>query len=232
MVWRHHYIKLRKKVKKYKLSKIFDITDMFNSVLDFLHERDKLNIYNVSKKIRAFVLTSKFGPILYKFNNEFFFNNIKNEKVLSVYKDLFLEFSDKLTKNFLKPYCICISENNCIECDACKIFGYNSISIAFCGKQCCNYVPNNPRIHIAESHFISRRLCYIDFDEFMKHAENFVLTKKAEEALKLLKMKENNDRIKKKLQKFRTNSKTKIFNQRTYKKLQINRRIQQPNIYK
>ncbi|AYV81561.1 MAG: hypothetical protein Harvfovirus41_6 [Harvfovirus sp.] len=113
--------RITKKVKKYKLIKIFDISVIFDNVLDFLHEESKLAIYNVHKKMRAFVQRSRYGPIYFKLTPEFFFNNIQNQRILDTYKALWFIFSNKLTQNFLKCYCTCEKKDDCKNCHVCKI---------------------------------------------------------------------------------------------------------------
>ncbi|AYV81127.1 MAG: hypothetical protein Harvfovirus17_21 [Harvfovirus sp.] len=98
---------LRRKIKKYKLQKIFYYTDMFRSVLEFTDEDDRMNIYKVNRYFRKYIISSKFDPVYYKFNSDFFFDNLYNEKVLEVYEKYPLMFEKLLTVDFLKVFCCC-----------------------------------------------------------------------------------------------------------------------------
>ncbi|AYV84038.1 MAG: hypothetical protein Hyperionvirus16_13 [Hyperionvirus sp.] len=137
-------IKLFKKLKKYKLINLFDYGDMFNSVLEFVSEKDKVQLYRVGVKFRDFVLNSRLCPVYYKFNPDFFVNNILNQKVLDIYKKNEDLFEKMLTIKFLGTYCSCMHyldsdmiiggmmcETGCVPC---QIYNFNQF------RGCCKWV--------------------------------------------------------------------------------------------
>ncbi|AYV77999.1 MAG: hypothetical protein Edafosvirus3_77 [Edafosvirus sp.] len=152
---KHVDARLRKKMKKHPLNKILDIRDLFNNVLEFTGEEEKINVYKLSQKIRKHIKLSKFCPVYYKLTPNFFVQNLENKMVLATYNSFPDLFSKLLTKKFLSLYCVCRQENDqyypfhravCDTsiCKACLIVSFYSTCYNKCLKEssCPSYTCN------------------------------------------------------------------------------------------
>ena len=127
--------------KKYRLCEIFNIKDILNYILEFLNEAEKVHMYNISQETREIVRKCNNGPVYYKLNKKFFEENISNENILKLYKKYSSLFRNKLTTEFLKPYCMCKEIEDCLKCIACKIFWYDAKSFFFLSIPCTFLTP-------------------------------------------------------------------------------------------
>ncbi|AYV83019.1 MAG: hypothetical protein Hyperionvirus3_165 [Hyperionvirus sp.] len=130
--------RLLQKLKKYKLNNLFAYNDVFHSILEYADEKDKIHLYRVNVKLRNFISKSKLCPIYYKFNADFFVNNISNQKVLDIYNQNRDVFKKILRSGFLRTYCSCTALRECrIEskkknCMPCHIYNFNKF-LGCCG---------------------------------------------------------------------------------------------------
>ncbi len=126
--------------KKYKMIDFLaDNEDFYDYLLSYFDEGSKIALCGTSKKHRKLIRESLLeSPIFYKFNIDFFIDNITNEKMTDVYLQNKKLFSSLLNIDMLKLYCHCStlvsrflfypdlhssSCPDCAICTLCKKFG-------------------------------------------------------------------------------------------------------------
>ncbi|AYV84538.1 MAG: hypothetical protein Hyperionvirus28_26 [Hyperionvirus sp.] len=161
-------LKKVKQIKKYKLISLFDYKDMFHSVLEFLDEIDKIQMYRTNIEFRDFVVNSKLCPIYHKFNPDFFLANILNKKIIDIYIQNAGLFQKVLTYFFLNNYCKCQSsfakpycnteKINCVPCHL-----YNLIQYPHNSPRCLRSIVEHCNCTECKDFNIFRRYLYVPF---------------------------------------------------------------------
>ncbi|AYV81622.1 MAG: hypothetical protein Harvfovirus46_5 [Harvfovirus sp.] len=99
--------------RRYKMAEIFDYNDLIDYILEFSDEREKIALYRVNMNLRDFVFKSRLCPIYFKFSDQFFVNNLANQRILDIYRRNYDLFENIFSLTFLKKYCIC---QNIVDC--------------------------------------------------------------------------------------------------------------------